>query len=38
MVPEYFLDAELEAFLNEAIEEAMKLGSITDRAQDQLDR
>ena len=38
MVPEYFLDAELEAFLNEAIEEAMKLGSIADRAKEQFDR
>ena len=36
-IPEYFLDAELEQFLNEAIEECYSvIASIAERAKDQL--
>ena len=36
-IPEYFLDAELEQFLNEAIEECYSvIVSIAERAKDQL--
>jgi hypothetical protein len=38
-VPEYFLDAELEAFLNEAIEECYEMiASIAERAKDNFSR
>ena len=38
-IPEYFLDAELEQFLNEAIEESYSLvASIAERAKDQFSR
>ncbi|HEX7229470.1 MAG TPA: hypothetical protein VF452_03680 [Candidatus Binatia bacterium] len=38
-VPEYFLDAELEQFLNEAIEESYSMvTSIAERAKDQFSR
>jgi hypothetical protein len=38
-IPEYFLDAELEQFLNEAIEESYSvIASIAERAKDQFNR
>ena len=38
-IPEYFLDAELEQFLNEAIEESYSvIASIAERANDQFSR
>lgn len=38
-IPEYFLDAELEQFLNEAIEESYSvIASIAERAKDQFSR
>jgi hypothetical protein len=39
IIPDYFLDAELEQFLNEAIEESYSVvASIAERAKDQFSR
>ena len=38
-IPEYFLDAELEQFLNDTIEECYAvIGSVAERAKDQFSR